>query len=98
MHPLLHLESKSQLICRENRRRPHQTFGIENPLSSILLLVVLFDNMIGQNNVVFSLLDIVSTESLKRGVIRRISTFQGVSVCSLLSRQLCMETLLYHHS
>ena len=58
-----HLESKSQLICRENRRRPRQTVRIENPSSSILLLVVLFDDMVGQNDVMFSLLDISSVQS-----------------------------------
>ena len=61
MHQLSHLESKSQLIRRENRWRPHQTLRIENAFSSILLLIVLFDDMVGQDDVMFSLLDIIST-------------------------------------
>lgn len=59
----LMLESKPQLICCENRRCPHQTVGIDDPLSLQLLFIVLFDDKVGQNNVVFTLLVIVSIMS-----------------------------------
>jgi hypothetical protein len=50
------LESKSQLIRRENRRRPNQTLRMKNSLSSSFLLRMLLNDRIGQDNVMLSLL------------------------------------------
>ena len=57
------LESKSQLIRCENRRCPHEALWIYDAFSLQLLFIVLFDDKVGQNDVVFALLFTISTMS-----------------------------------